>query len=284
MNAVIKTEALRKRFGRLPALDGVSMEIAAGSITGLVGANGAGKTTLLRALLGLNKSEGGLQVLGLEPRKERSRLLRQASFIADTAVLPAWIRVEQLVDYAAGIHPGFCREKAEQVLAQTAINRRKRIRELSKGMVVQVHLALVLAIEARLMVLDEPTLGLDIMFRKLFFEQLVREFHHEQRTILIATHQVEEVESILSDVIFMAAGRIVLHESMESLSRRFTELHALGESVVQAQALGPLGGRTIPGGKAFIFEDLDAARLQPLGELHTPSLADLFVAKLSPGN
>jgi len=284
MDAVIRTEGLKKHFGDLHAVDGVTMEIAPGSITGLIGPNGAGKTTLLRSLLGLNESSGELQVLGMDPRKQRTLLQEQVCFIADTAVLPGWMKVEQVLDYVAGVHPRFSRDEAVRLLAQTEVGLKRRVKQLSKGMTVQLHLAIVMAIDARLLVLDEPTLGLDILFRKRFFEQLLNDYYDEERTIIISTHQVEEVENILTDCMFLKSGRIALHESMESLSERFYELHALGGTVEAARQLKPISERSILGGKAFIFEDVAREQLEQLGQLRTPSVADLFVAKMAAEN
>lgn len=283
MNAMISTNKLEKRFGDFAAVDGVSLQIQPGSITGLIGPNGAGKTTLLRSLLGLNASSGELQVMGLDPRHQRTLLQEQVCFIADTAVLPSWMRVDQLLDYVAGVHPRFNRGEAERLLSLTEVGLSRKIKQLSKGMNVQLHLALVMAIDARLLVLDEPTLGLDILFRKRFFEQLLNDYYDEERTIIISTHQVEEVEHILTDALFMRSGKIVMHESMESLSQRYCEVHAVGSAMQAAQALGPISERTILGGKAFIFEDVELASLQALGEVHTPSISDLFVAKMEQG-
>ena len=284
MDAIVKTEALEKRYGSLAAVDRVSLDIQPGTITGLIGPNGAGKTTLLRALLGLNTCDGVLEVLGLDPRLDRTRLQEEVCFIADTAVLPSWMRVDQVLDYVSGVHPRFDREMAEAQLAQTEVGLDRRIKQLSKGMNVQLHLALVMAIDARLLILDEPTLGLDILFRKRFFEQLLNDYYDEERTIIISTHQVEEVETILTDAIFMRSGGVVLHESMESLAERYCELHVVGGAVESALALGPLGQRAILGGKALIFEDKDREQLEALGQIHTPSLADLFVAKMEEGH
>jgi ABC-2 type transport system ATP-binding protein len=284
MDAIIKTEGLEKRFGDVPAVDGISMEVKRGSITGLIGPNGAGKTTLLRALLGLNTSEGALEVMGMDPRTDRTRLQEHVCFIADTAVLPGWMRVSQILDYVSGVHPRFDRDEAERLLSQTDVGLDRRIKQLSKGMNVQLHLALVMAIDARLLMLDEPTLGLDILFRKRFFEQLLNDYYDEERTIIISTHQVEEVENILTHVLFMRAGKIVLHESMESISERYQELHVVGQVVTDARALAPIHERTILGGKAMIFEDAEIMELQALGELHTPSISDLFIAKMGQGD
>ncbi len=280
MATLIKTERLDKRFGDTAAVDQVSLTIESGSITGLIGPNGAGKTTLLRALLGLNACDGSLEVMGLDPRSQRTRLQEQVCFIADTAVLPSWMKVSQVLDYVTGVHPRFSREQAEMLLSRTEVRHSHRVKELSKGMTVQLHLAIVMAIDAKLLILDEPTLGLDILFRKQFFEQLLNDYYDDERTILISTHQVEEVENILTDAIFMRAGGIVLHESMDSLAQRFCEVHVVGAAVEQAQAHGPISERSILGGKAMIFEDADSDALAQLGQLHTPSVSDLFIAKM----
>jgi ABC-2 type transport system ATP-binding protein len=283
MNAMISTNKLEKHFGDFAAVDGISLQIQPGSITGLIGPNGAGKTTLLRSLLGLSMATGELQVMGLDPRTQRTRLQEQVCFIADTAVLPGWMRVDQLLDYVDGVHPRFSRAEAERLLSSTEVGLSRKIKQLSKGMNVQLHLALVMAIDARLLVLDEPTLGLDILFRKRFFEQLLNDYYDDERTIIISTHQVEEVEHILTDALFMRSGKVVMHESMESLSQRYYEVHAVGGAVQAAQALDPISERAILGGKAFIFEDADRASLQALGDVHTPSISDLFVAKMEQG-
>jgi ABC-2 type transport system ATP-binding protein len=283
MDAIIRTGELRKYYGDLHAVDGISMQIQPGSITGLIGPNGAGKTTFLRSLLGLTTSKGELEVMGLDPRAERTRLQEQVCFIADTAVLPSWMRVDQLLDYMAGVHPRFDRAEAERLLDLTDVGPKRRIKQLSKGMNVQLHLALVMAIDAKLLVLDEPTLGLDILFRKRFFEQLLNDYYDEERTIIISTHQVEEIENLLTDAMFVRGGKMVLHESMEALSQRYFELHAVGAAVAEAQALQPIHERTILGGKALIFEDADEAQLSLLGDLRTPSISDLFIAKMGQG-
>jgi ABC-2 type transport system ATP-binding protein len=281
MTAIIETRGLSKEFGDIRALDDFSMSIEPGTVTGLIGPNGAGKTTLLRALLGLNQCAGDLDVLGMDPRRERARLQEQVCFIADTAVLPTWMKVSQLLDYVAGVHPRFDRAEAERLLSQTEITAKRRVGGLSKGMTVQLHLALVMAINARLLVLDEPTLGLDIIFRKQFFEQLLNDYYDGERTILISTHQVEEVENILTDVMFIDKGRKVLHESMDSMASQYFEVQVVGDAVQRAEALGPIGQRAILGGKACIFEGVDPEQLLELGELRTPSVADLFVAKVA---
>jgi ABC-2 type transport system ATP-binding protein len=284
MSAMISTNNLHKNFGDFVAVDGVSLQIEPGSITALIGPNGAGKTTLLRSLLGLNASSGDLKIMGMDPRKQRMLLQEQVCFIADTAVLPTWMRVDQLLDYVAGVHPRFNRDEAERQLSLTEVGLRRKIKQLSKGMNVQLHLAIVMAIDARLLVLDEPTLGLDILFRKRFFEQLLNDYYDDERTIIISTHQVEEVENILTEAMFMKSGQIVMHESMESISQRYVELHVVGGAVAEAQALGPINERAILGGKALIFEDSDIDKLISLGEIHTPSISDLFVAKMEQGD
>jgi ABC-2 type transport system ATP-binding protein len=284
MDAIIKTSELKKQFGDVPAVNGISMNIKAGSITGLIGPNGAGKTTMLRSLLGLNSCEGEIEVMGMDPRADRTRLQEHVCFIADTAVLPGWMKVSQLLDYVSGVHPRFNRDEAERLLAQTDVGFNRRIKQLSKGMNVQLHLALVMAIDAKLLILDEPTLGLDILFRKRFFEQLLNDYYDEERTIIISTHQVEEVENILTDAMFMRAGKVVLHETMDSISARYQELHVVGHAVAEAQALGPINERAILGGRAMIFEDAETMNLQPLGDLHTPSISDLFIAKMEQGD
>ncbi len=279
-DSIVKASGLRKSFGKLAAVDGVDLDIAKGSILGLLGPNGAGKTTLLRSLLGLSTCEGELSVLGMNPVRERSKLLEEVCFIADTAVLPSWMKVSDVLDYVGGVHPRFSRERAEEQLAQTNILQESKIKQLSKGMMVQLHLAIVMAIDARLLILDEPTLGLDILFRKQFFEQLLNDYYDSERTIIISTHQVEEVENILTDIMFVAKGKTVLSESMENISENYLELQATGDSLVAAEAMGPMGSRAIFGGKALIFSNPDREALAALGELRVPSVADLFVAKV----
>jgi len=280
MDSIIRAKGLAKAFGDIKAIDQVDLELKPGSVLGLIGPNGAGKTTLLRALLGLTKYGGDLEVLGTSPRANRSELMEQVCFIADTAVLPRWMRVDQLLDYTAGIHPRFNREHAENFLATTEVRLSRRIRHLSKGMMVQLHLALVMAIDARLLILDEPTLGLDILFRKRFFEQLLNDYFDGERTIVISTHQIEEVQNILTDVSFMNKGKLVMHKSMLAIEEEFVELHAVGESAIKAEAIPHVGTRSILGGKAIIYEGIERELLEPLGELRTPSVSDLFVAKV----
>jgi ABC-2 type transport system ATP-binding protein len=278
---VLQARALQRHFGPVRAVDGVDLTLKPGSITGLIGPNGAGKTTLLRCLLGLERSRGDLQVLQQDPRRRRHRVQEQVCFIADTAVLPRWMRVRQLLDYTAGVHPRFDRARAEAILADTDIGPKTQIRTLSKGMTVQLHLALVLAIDAKLLILDEPTLGLDILFRKRFFEQLLKDYHHAERTIVISTHQIEEVEDILTDVVFMAAGKVLLNEPLTALANRYFEIEVAADQLQAARKLVPINERATTSGTALMFEDVDAERLTPLGRLRTPAIADIFVAKLA---
>jgi ABC-2 type transport system ATP-binding protein len=280
MENVIRARGLSKSFGDIKAIDQVDLELKSGSVLGLIGPNGAGKTTLLRALLGLSDYQGELEVLGASPRKNRSDLMEEVCFIADTALLPRWMKVAQLLDYCNGIHPRFNRDQAEHFLASTEVKLDRRIRNLSKGMMVQLHLAVVMAIDAKLLILDEPTLGLDILFRKRFFEQLLNDYFDGERTIIISTHQIEEVQNILTDVSFMDKGKLVLQKSMLSIEDEFIELHAVGQAMEQAQRIPHVGTRSILGGKAIIYEGTPREQLEPLGELRTPSLSDLFVAKI----
>jgi len=280
MERIIEAKSLSRSFGELRAVDNVDLTVNSGSVIGLIGPNGAGKTTLLRALLGLTDCDGEVKVMGNDPRTERAALMEQVCFIADTAVLPRWMRVEQLLDYVTGVHPRFNRAHAEDFLATTDVKLKRRVSDLSKGMTVQLHLALVMAIDAKLLILDEPTLGLDILFRKRFFEQLLNDYFDGERTIIISTHQVEEVQNILSDVIFMDEGRLVLQQSMASLEDDFIELHAVGENLARAEEIPYVGKRSILGGKALIYEGVNRESLKALGELRTPSVSDLFVAKV----
>jgi len=282
MAAAIEARRLRKAFGKSVALDGVDLTVEPGRILGLIGPNGAGKSTTLNAILGLTPCEGDLKVLGLDPWAQRDRLMNQVCFIADVAVLPRWMRVSQALDYVQGVHPRFDRAKAERLLDRTTIKRTSRIRELSKGMVSQLHLALVMAIDAKLLVLDEPTLGLDLIFRKSFYDSLLNDYFDSERTIVISTHQVEEIQHILTDVVFIDRGRIVLDTSMETFEARYAELAVAPEHLEFARALKPLQERQVFGRSYMIFDGADRARLAKLGELRTPSLADLFVATMSP--
>jgi ABC-2 type transport system ATP-binding protein len=280
VNPVIRAQGLTRRYGSTVALDGVDLEIPAGRIVGLIGPNGAGKTTALKAILGLGPFEGQLEVLGLDPRRQRAELMQQVCFIADVAVLPRWLRVRQALDITAGLHPRFSREKAEAFIAQTEIKRDSKISALSKGMVTQLHLALVMAIDARLLVLDEPTLGLDIIYRKEFYSALLNDYFDGERTILLTTHQVEEIEHILTDLMFISQGRIVLNESMDALGEKFLELATRPDRAEEARRLAPLSERQGLGRHHFIFEDRTRDELAPLGEIKVPGVADLFIAKV----
>jgi ABC-2 type transport system ATP-binding protein len=277
---IITAKGLTKRYGATVALDHVNLRIAPGRIVGLVGPNGAGKTTALRAILGLTEFEGELSVLGLDPRTHRTELMQNVCFIADVAVLPRWLRVGDAVDFVAGVHPRFSREKCEAFLARTKIKHTQRVRELSKGMIVQLHLALVMAIDAKLLVLDEPTLGLDILYRKEFYESLLNDYFDQEKTILVTTHQIEEIERILTDLMFIKDGRIVLDASMEAVGERYAEVMVAPDKADAARALKPLSERHIFGKSVFLFDGVDQAHLAALGELHKPSVADLFVATM----
>jgi ABC-2 type transport system ATP-binding protein len=281
MAALIEARDLTKKYGAYAALDRANLTIEAGRIVGLIGPNGAGKTTALRAILGLTNYEGQLTVLGREPFRERTALMSEASFIADVAVLPSWLRVDHAIDFVAGVHPRFRRDRAVALLAKTQITGSRRMRELSKGMKTQVHLALTMAIDAKLLVLDEPTLGLDILARRAFYDALVNDYMDETRTIVITTHQVEEVENLLTDIVFIDKGRIVLDTSLENVALRFHAVAVSADRLEAARALKPFYERHILGKVVLYFENIDADQLVPFGELHTPSVADLFVAKLS---
>jgi ABC-2 type transport system ATP-binding protein len=279
--ATIEARGLRKTFGTTVALDGIDLRVEEGRILGLVGPNGAGKTTALNAILGLTPYQGELKVLGRDPWKERNQLMRDVSFIADVAVLPRWIRVTQLLDYVAGVHPRFNRTRAESFLAKTTIKRTSKIRELSKGMVAQLHLALVMAIDAKLLVLDEPTLGLDILYRKQFYDSLLNDYFDHSRTIVVTTHQVEEVQDVLTDLMFINCGRIVLECSMEEFDSRYAEVMVNPEHVAAARALKPIHERPVFGRSVLLFDHVDRDQLAALGEVRRPSIADLFVAVMS---
>jgi ABC-2 type transport system ATP-binding protein len=279
--ATIEARGLRKTFGTTVALDGIDLRVEEGRILGLVGPNGAGKTTALNAVLGLTSYEGELKVLGRDSWTERDQLMQDVSFIADVAVLPRWIRVTQLLDYVAGVHPRFDRAKAEGFLARTTIKRTSKVRELSKGMVAQLHLAVVMAIDAKLLVLDEPTLGLDILYRKQFYESLLNDYFDRSRTIVVTTHQVEEVQDVLTDLMFINRGRIVLQCSMEEFESRYLEVMVNPEHVVAARALKPIHERPVFGRSVLLFDNVDRDQLAALGEVRRPSIADLFVAVMS---
>ena len=275
---VIEAHGLRKAFGVTIALDGIDVRVEEGRIVGLIGPNGAGKSTALNAILGLTSHQGELKVLGRDPWTERDQLMNDVCFISDVAVLPRWLRVSQALDYVAGVHPRFDRARAEAFLTKTSIQRRSKVRELSKGMVAQLHLALVMAIDAKLLVLDEPTLGLDILYRKQFYDSLLNDYFDRSRTILVTTHQVEEIEHVLTDLMFMNRGRIVLNCSMEEVESRFAEVIVNPEKVATARALKPLQERQVLGRSILLFDRADRQQLAALGEVRTPSIADLFVA------
>ena len=275
---VIEARGLRKRFGRTVAVDGIDLRVEEGRILGLIGPNGAGKSTALRAILGLIPYEGHLSVLGLDPWTQRNELMREVAFISDVAVLPRWIRVRQVVDYLAGVHPRFDRVKAEAFLARTDIKGTSRVRELSKGMVTQLHLALVMAIDARLLVLDEPTLGLDILVRKQFYESLLGDYFDRTRTIVVTTHQVEEIQDVLTDVMFIRQGKIVFDCSMESFESRYAVVMVNPDRVDAARALTPIHERQVFGRNVLLFDKVDRRQLSALGDVRTPGIADLFVA------
>jgi len=276
--ACIEARGLRKSFGTTVAVDGVDLRVEEGRILGLIGPNGAGKTTALNAILGLTSYQGELRVLGRDPWMERDRLMRDVCFIADVAVLPRWMRVSQALDYVAGVHPRFDRAKAESFLSKTTIKRTSKVRELSKGMVAQLHLALVMAIDARLLVLDEPTLGLDILYRKQFYDSLLNDYFDRSRTIVVTTHQVEEIQDVLTDLMFINRGRIVLTCSMEEFEARYVELMVLPDKAAAARALKPIHERQVLGRSILLFDRVERQQLAGLGDVRTPSIVDLFVA------
>ena len=280
MTSLVNARGVSKHFGAVRAVDNVSFDIEKGRILGLIGPNGAGKTTLLKAVLGLTDCDGELSVLGLDPFRQRKELMQNICFIADVAVLPRWIRVTQLLDFVESVHPNFSRKRAETFLQQTSVRSDAKVRELSKGMVTQLHLSIIMAIDAKLLVLDEPTLGLDIIFRKEFYANLLNDYFDEERTILVTTHQVEEVENLLTDIMFINDGKILLDASMEALADQYVELMASGDSAVKAKGLAPIAEHEMFGKSVFLFEGVDREHLSGLGELRTPSVADLFVAKV----
>jgi ABC-2 type transport system ATP-binding protein len=281
--ATIEARGLRKVFGTTVALDGINLRVEEGRILGIIGPNGAGKTTALNAILGLTSYEGQLTVLGRDPWNARDQLMRDVSFIADVAVLPRWIRVTQLLDYVAGVHPKFDRAKAEGFLAKTIIKRTSKVRQLSKGMVAQLHLALVMAIDAKLLVLDEPTLGLDILYRKQFYDSLLNDYFDKTRTIVVTTHQVEEIQDVLTDLMFIDRGRIALECSMEEFESRYLEVMVNPEHVTAARALKPIHERSVFGRSVMLFDGANREQVAALGEVRRPSIADLFVAVMSKG-
>src|SRR5215467_4579905 len=278
--ACIEARGLRKAYGTTAALDGVDLRVEEGRILGLIGPNGAGKTTALNAILGLTPYQGELKVLGLDPWAVRDQLMRDVCFISDVAVLPRWMRVSQAVEYLEGVHPRFDRAKAEGFLAKTSIKSGSRVKELSKGMVVQLHLALVMAIDARLLVLDEPTLGLDILYRKQFYDSLLNDYFDGSRTILLTTHQVEEIQNVLTDVLFIDRGRVVLDCTMEDFETRYAEVTVRPQDVAAARALNPIHERSALGRTVLLFDRADRSRLAALGDVRTPGIADVFVAML----
>jgi ABC-2 type transport system ATP-binding protein len=278
--AVIQAKGLRKTYKTTVALDGIDLEVAEGCIVGLIGPNGAGKTTLLNAVLGLAPFEGKLEVLGRDPWVKRDELMRDVCFIADVAVLPRWIKVAQALDYMQGVHPRFDRAKAEAFLDRTTIKRTSRVRELSKGMVAQLHLALVMAIDARLLVLDEPTLGLDILYRKQFYQSLLEDYFDENKTIIVTTHQVEEIEHILTDLMFIRDGKLVLDTDMDAVGERFAEVMVSADKAEAARQLKPLDERQVFGKCIFLFDGADRAVLEGMGEVRRPTVSDLFVATM----
>jgi ABC-2 type transport system ATP-binding protein len=280
MSEIVEVRNVSKHFGDFTALDDVSFNISPGSIVGLIGPNGAGKTTTLKSILGLTGFDGKMRVLGEDPRSGRHKIMERVCFIADVGVLPRWLKVSDALDYIQGIHPRFNRDRADVMLAETKISKRSKVKELSKGMVTQLHLALVMAIEVDLLVLDEPTLGLDILFRKAFYERLLNDYFDNETSIIISTHQVEEIESLLTHLLFINGGRIVLDCPMDEIDEIYSEVLVPPNNLQQANALSPIHSRDILGQKAMIFENVPREELKNLGELHAPSVADLFVAKM----
>jgi ABC-2 type transport system ATP-binding protein len=280
MTAVIEARGLRKSYGSNRALDDVTFSVAPGRIVGMIGANGAGKTTALKAILGLTSFKGDLTVLGRNPRTQRDELMRDVCFVADVAVLSRWLKVSQALDFVAGVHPRFNRERAVEFLRKTDLKMKSRVRELSRGMVTQLHLALILAIDARLLVLDEPTLGLDLLYRRQFYDTLLNDYFDKERTILLTTHQVEEIEHLLTDVLFLRQGKVMLAAPVETLAEQYVQLTVGPDEIEAARALRPFYEREIFGRTAMFFENQSAQTLAQLGDVRTPSIADLFVAKM----
>ncbi|MFZ1906808.1 MAG: ABC transporter ATP-binding protein [Steroidobacteraceae bacterium] len=280
MTAVVEARGLAKSYGATRALDGVSFTVEPGRIVGLIGPNGAGKTSALKAILGLTSFEGELKVLGLDPRSQRNELMREVCFMADVAVLPRWLQVAQALEFVAGVHPRFDRSVAAGFLGKTDIRMDSRVGQLSKGMVTQLHLALILAIDARFLVLDEPTLGLDLLYRRQFYDTLLNDYFDKERTILLTTHQVEEVEQLFTDVIFIKHGQIALNATVEELGRRYVQLTVSADAAGRARELAPFYEREVFGRVAMFFEGRTPAELAPLGDTRTPSIADLFVARM----
>jgi ABC-2 type transport system ATP-binding protein len=280
MTNIVEARSLVKRYGDFTALDGVDLSIPSGSISGLIGPNGAGKTTTMKALIGLCDVEGELEVAGRDPRSARHKLMEEVCFIADVGILPKWLKVAQVLEFVSAVHPKFVRERAEKFLSTTEIPSNKRIKDLSKGMVTQLHLAIVMAIDVRLLVLDEPTLGLDIIYRKEFYDRLLNEYYDGDCTIIISTHQVEEIETLLSHLVFIKNGRITLDSSMNNLADRYFEVVVDPDKLAAADTLDPIYTRELLGKKTYMFEDVPLQQLKPLGKVLTPTVADLFVVKM----
>jgi ABC-2 type transport system ATP-binding protein len=280
MSGVLTAKGLNKHYGQQLAIDHINLDIQPGRIIGLIGPNGSGKTTTLKAALGLIPFEGELRVLGFDPRTQRDELMQEVCFIADVAVLPRWIKVSEVVDFVAGTHPKFSRSKAMAYLAKTKLKPDMKVKQMSKGMIVQLHLAIVMSIDAKLLVLDEPTLGLDILYRKQFYQNLLEEYFDENKTIIVTTHQVEEIETILSDLIFIRDGKITLNTTMDEIGERFTEVMVGSENYAAAKALNPIDERTVFGKTVFLFDGIERNTLAKYGDLKTPGIADLFVATM----
>ena len=275
---VIKATGVKKNYEDSYALDGINIEVTSGQIVGLIGPNGAGKSTFLQSVLGLINTEGNLEVLGLDPRKERHKLLKEVCSITDVAVLPKWMTVNQVLTYVDGVHPGFDLQKCLSILSRTNIKRTSKIKTLSRGMVVQLHLSIVMAINARLLVLDEPTLGLDLVYRKEFYSQLIEDYYDGDKTILISTHQVEEIEGVLSDAVFMNQGRVVMQDSIDTINKKFLELRPDQDSIEKAKSLRPMHNRMELGREVFLYEDTEYEKLREIGDVRPPVIADLFIA------
>ena len=275
---VIKASGIKKSYEDSFALDGINLEVTSGQILGLIGPNGAGKSTFLQSVLGLINTEGNLEVLGLDPRRDRHKLLKEVCSITDVAVLPKWMTVDQVLTYVDGVHPGFDLKKCLSILSKTNIKRSQKIKTLSRGLVVQLHLSIVMAINARLLVLDEPTLGLDLVYRKEFYSQLIEDYYDGDKTILISTHQVEEIEGVLSNAVFMNQGRVVMHDSIESINKKFLELRPNQDSIEKAKSLRPIHNRVELGREVFLYEDTEYGKLNEIGEVRPPVIADLFMA------
>jgi len=284
MSSLIEAKNLSKSYGSHQALKSVNFSVERGRIVGLVGPNGAGKTTILKAILGLTSYDGELKVLGMDPARQRHQIMKKVSFIADVAILPKWLKVKDAVRFVTETHPNFNLERAEYFLSKTNISKESKVKELSKGMVAQLHLALVMSIEAELLVLDEPTLGLDILYRKEFYNQLLTEFFDEGRSILVTTHQIEEIENLLTDLLFIKDGEIILNATMDEIADRYVEVMVSKENTQQAEALNPVMQRDVFGRKVYLFDGVDRETLEAVGELHSPSVADLFVAKMREKN